>query len=738
VKEMLDKLGMGEHHVELHFDHWGWKADKPEASLTSIEGARLALALTHNESMQSLTIHGFPEELLMVVAEALKRNEALKSLTIEVPVSEDGDAAGIALADILKHNVTLGSVNFFFNDDVMISANVGLAIADGLTQNATLKSFGWDISYNDYYASTALSEFFDTVEFRPTLKSFTLACPTKEMGLSIAEAITYNDVPESLAMNFDGDLDVAKAVSDALKNNTTLKSFTLKVALSDMCDGGDREDKIIDVKEAAKVIADGLKHNAALEKFAYICTEHHGEDAEVGGVMADALKHHPTLNSFALDVGLDIRTLEVTMADALKDNINLESFALGGGIYEIWDGDEEIGVPMADALNQNCKLTSFKWELRGSPGRSGYIQGYIKAGLAFADALKHNGKLESFEFGHALDCPIGGIERHCPMLEAEKFKTAFADASKQNVSLKSFNVCLPDSGCWDKISHTETQRNQEMLTQCRVLALLARGSHGHILTKFRRSIFSFFLPPHCTPAQTFIDMGMMPGKPQPAKFAPDLECTDPDCRSPQPEMIGLAEEQEEHDQHEDADKKSLDGQDETDQVLKALLLSKNDQPPLNSDGVVLFRLTRMAKKNEVIEVLLKSPALELCRKRVVDAGCEIAPAWACGAKLFTPCTEDQLPEFATAGFELDYYHILALGSDKVLIEQALQPLGKKLRPHLFVEISANDQGDIKAKDDEEPGEFDDGDTGPWLKEEHAFTTDSSLGFPRHSPPDGFA
>ena len=67
--------------------------------------------------------------------------------------------------------------------------------------------------------------------------------------------------------------------------------------------------------------------------------------------------------------------------------------------------------------------------------------------------------------------------------------------------------------------------------------------------------------------------------------------------------------------------------------MRALQLSKAELPPLSSDGVVLFRLTRMAHTREVETVLLESPMLTECRNRVLDAGCEIMPPWACALTL---------------------------------------------------------------------------------------------------------
>merc|ERR1712176_818214 len=90
----------------------------------------------------------------------------------------------------------------------------------------------------------------------------------------------------------------------------------------------------------------------------------------------------------------------------------------------------------------------------------------------------------------------------------------------------------------------------------------------------------------------------------------------------------------------------------------------------------------MARHAEVQRALTESPHLDDCRKRVTAAGCQINPDGVQGAILFVPCTEEQLKELAEANIELEYYHILALQTDKTAIEKALKGISKKKRPSL--------------------------------------------------------
>jgi len=118
-------------------------------------------------------------------------------------------------------------------------------------------------------------------------------------------------------------------------------------------------------------------------------------------------------------------------------------------------------------------------------------------------------------------------------------------------------------------------------------------------------------------------------------------------------------------------------------LAKAILLSKADMPlsgvPLSSDGVVILRLTRKARSPEVQEALTTSPTLSKCHQRVLEAGCDIMPDWAGGAKLLVPLTTEQLEE---SGHELSDHHVVALTSDVEHIRAALYNIRFPDRPKI--------------------------------------------------------
>lgn len=93
--------------------------------------------------------------------------------------------------------------------------------------------------------------------------------------------------------------------------------------------------------------------------------------------------------------------------------------------------------------------------------------------------------------------------------------------------------------------------------------------------------------------------------------------------------------------------------------------------------MVILRLTRCCEK--ALQALTESPALADARKRVEDAGCCLFPDRAHGAFLLVPLTDEQLLEL---GLQLEKYHILALGSDKPAIVEALRKVPPGDRPKL--------------------------------------------------------
>lgn len=124
-------------------------------------------------------------------------------------------------------------------------------------------------------------------------------------------------------------------------------------------------------------------------------------------------------------------------------------------------------------------------------------------------------------------------------------------------------------------------------------------------------------------------------------------------------------------------------------VAEALLRSKADATVLNGDGIVVLRLTRMARSPQVTATLLESPALAECRARVTEAGCELMPSWAGGVMLLVPLTPEHLIEFEELGVELQAHHIVSLARDMEHVKAALQALPHRRRPRITAEPPAD-------------------------------------------------
>lgn len=295
------------------------------------------------------------------------------------------------------------------------------------------------------------------------------------------------------------------------------------------------------------------------------------------------------------------------------------------------------------------------------------------------------------------------------------------------------------------------ERNRAIRVQRHALAGLTRdnGSFQDLFSSkdFLNKIFTFFLPSLCK----FRPIGFVDGyntskvEPRDARPSPVLvvheksfhESSADQASQTSPTTAGVSQAWGPSAVIEQSpeDKK----QEENDELMNAIVRSKTEVVTLSGDGVLLLRLTRMARSSQVLDVLLESPMLDECRQRVIEAGCEVAPDGSSGAKFFVPVTHVQLEELAAAGFELLDHHILALRTDKELIEQALQSLPRKRRPRLSPaclgvhEVSGKHQCPPEQDDklggmEEDENEEGEDEVEICIVVEHAFSTDSSLGF----------
>lgn len=99
-----------------------------------------------------------------------------------------------------------------------------------------------------------------------------------------------------------------------------------------------------------------------------------------------------------------------------------------------------------------------------------------------------------------------------------------------------------------------------------------------------------------------------------------------------------------------------------------------------AEEIVVLRLTRMARSPQVTSLLLNSPVLEACRRRAIDAGGDLMPSWAAGAKLLV--LPEHQAQVAEAGVALQHHHVVAYSGDVELLKQALAEMPCRQRPKI--------------------------------------------------------
>jgi len=404
------------------------------------------------------------------------------------------------------------------------------------------------------------------------------------------------------------------------------------------------------------------------------------------------------------------------MAEVIKQNATLKSFSFWAHGTRIGD---RSGTAIAEAIQQNMTLEFLFIGVRET--QIGDI-----TGLAIAGAIKRNITLLSFRLW-ADNTQIG-----------DDTSNAMVEAMWQNTALRSFTMCAESTPISDDIQAAMAEsiqqaidRNCAIYEHRRVLLQLTTWDASSCCTSFkdvafRCKLLEFFLPSSCT----FLPLISMPS----ATIQKHVAST-----SVPSAVVAWTKdhcvEGQKHGSDQDNEPQKEDS-DDSQELLDAIRRSQATAIPLSNDGVVLLRLTRMARTPEVIDTLLTSPALEQCRNRVTDAGCEVAPFGCAGAKFFVPCTTRQLDELAEAGIELMDHHILALHYDQGVIEEALkQSLPRARRPRLSpAEVSRNTIHNAQHASEQSEGllsvggGFEDDQLITMVEVERTFSTDSSLCF----------
>jgi len=427
--------------------------------------------------------------------------------------------------------------------------------------------------------------------------------------------------------------------------------------------------------------------------------------------IAEGVRRNTMLQSFSIDLRNNSPEAVVALAAAIGGNRTLQSFSIHLGDCDSNNVGNEAVVALAAAIGANRTLQSFSIDL-------GYNNVGNEAVVSLAAAIGGNRTLQSFSVDLADS--------------SDMVQAALTSSLNNNFALQIIDVRHDRKLCCEGFDLT-VRRNRELRWQCRVLVQLARWSEENgfrslVKTSFRLRVMSFFLPPGAedlfVPAKAVNPEPEVRTQEAAVPQCPVSQHATPQCAVLQ-EGAGAEVDRVEPQDQGGTEVEKAQGQDqcEAEQIFEAIRQSK-DEAPLSMDGVVLYSLKKYSRTEEVTHLLLESGALAEYRKRTVDAGCEVSPKWAHGAKLFVPCTEQILDELQAMDLKLAGHHILALSSDRRGIEAAIKSLPNNRRPKLKVQ-----HGSTNAVASQSSGKQPEADV---LEVEHAFATDSSYGFPEWS------
>lgn len=358
---------MGAEEVRLE---WNGLYHQWDASKSSGEVAAIALSLVESASLRSLELCGFPTELSVAFAVALKGNVSIQSLSLLQRTSSRGwrfeldDLSGLAIADALLHNDTLKAFRFEVWE---ITSTVGIALGEFMKHRQSLESFILDAE--KAHSAVGLA-FAQAVEHHGALKCFEFT--------SLCQEETDNDTYAAFAK--------------ALKLSHSMRAFTL---ISHCSARASRHGM---TNATGVALADALRHHRTLESFKLhindACCEHETElavftgiDGKTGAGFADALKHSRSLKAFELGLFAKRRgTDEVctVLVTALKHNSSLDTFH----IFTDASLSSESGLVLLDALREHSALKPLRLEL-DNHGRS-------NGKFAIADALKYRACISEY------------------------------------------------------------------------------------------------------------------------------------------------------------------------------------------------------------------------------------------------------------------------------------------------------------------------------------------------------
>eukprot|EP00931_Biecheleriopsis_adriatica_P092748 TRINITY_DN66528_c0_g1_i1.p1 TRINITY_DN66528_c0_g1~~TRINITY_DN66528_c0_g1_i1.p1 ORF type:complete len:708 (-),score=108.20 TRINITY_DN66528_c0_g1_i1:29-2152(-) len=582
----------------------------------------------------------------------------LHTLLLDFQGNEFTDKGGHALAKLLGHHASLSNfhVDLSFTQ---VTDETGVAMSDALLQNTTILSVAVVLNIADGITDKSGVALAKALQNHPSLLDF-------EFHATGAPKVTSSTI---------------MAIMSAVQDNTKLQSIMLSLGNSQVC------------KETGVSISEMLQQTRSLKSFSlnFDPPLRHGDDDDVH-------------NEFCQ-----------TIVEALQSNKSVQSLTLNYLSCEIF----EAVIDLLVALPKQSVLHELSLVIPAACGETAERIGKLAAKM-----LSCSNRVISFAL---TVCAAREVET----VYAANVCTAIEKMFPLNFVLQrySFSYCC---GCKELVTDEDSvgafstwrNRNIDIFYQWKSLAALARCGEGAFccLTdgRFRACIFQYFLPSNCGHAPKWfpaycqtaatLKVGTSGESHKCVVKAAEMMADDeefgvgknivPQGTSRPPTCAGEAPTTGGEDLDEGkveallASAAEADEQDNA-ELMKGIQQSKVDAPvsgiPLSADGVVVLRLTRMARSPQVLELLQTTALLMHCRQRVAEAGCSIQPPWAEGAKLLVPLTEEHLAE---AEIDLAYNHIVALASDVDAVKAALRELNckGKTRPKLAAaEVQSNKQ-----------------------------------------------
>ena len=385
-------------------------------SLANILRVNKTLTLVHFMTNGIVSAHGVQQ-----LADSLMDSKTLNDLLLS------GNAWGNdtvrILAGYLKRSVSLSSFHLIFSD---IGDAGATALAEVLRTNTTLKSM--DLQKNPGIGNPSVMSLCEALKVTTTLSSLDLSgTGISDAGvLSLVEILKTN--ASSLTSLLLSDIKIShqslRSIAEVLRVNSTLKD--LKFEGNKVGVGG------------TKLIAESLKANTTLK---LLSLSRNNIKAKCGRLFSDSLKVNGTLESLTLaENALGSRGAQL-LSEGLRVNTSLRHLDLS------WNSIGSEGAEsIAETIRVNASLTSLKLKGNniGDPGANKVSEAlkvndcledlnlsFNAIGAAgaesIAEALKSNATLTILDLG----CNVIG----------DNGAQSLCEALKKNATLTTLDVC---------------------------------------------------------------------------------------------------------------------------------------------------------------------------------------------------------------------------------------------------------------------------------------------------------